>query len=236
MSGLLVAVVVLCQIPVAARAQGTAAETLELRKWVAAKFGDCRASGRCGQPDDPHPLRHRVAELPRGPPADARGTTNIHRGLFTHAPSDVLVKLPGPGREFTARVGVDTNEQTRGGQGSVIFTVATPDAQEAFQSPVLREGMAGVPVRVDLAGATEFHLQVSDAGDGVNCDQAVWIDAQVTLADGRVVWIGDLPIVDGPLQSEYTQDPPFSFKYGDRTFAELWPRFDARVEYRAAGR
>jgi alpha-galactosidase len=217
-------VVVICQIAAVAHAWVTPSETIEMRRWVAAKFENAAPSDNSGSLT----IVTRFDVVWQNCRVDrplTLGTSEYRRGLFTHAPSDVLVKLPGPGREFTARVGVDTNEQTRGGQGSVIFIVVTGDATEAFQSPVLREGAASVPVRVDLAGATEFHLQVSDAGDGVSCDQAVWVDAQVTLADGRVVWVGDLPIADDPMRTDYTKDPPFSFKYGDQTFADLLPRF-----------
>jgi len=76
-----------------------------------------------------------------------------------------VVRLPGPGKTFTSVVGVDTNEQTRSGRGSVVFSVAVADKQ-LFTSPVMREGMAGVAVDVDLGGAREFTLAVSDAGTG----------------------------------------------------------------------
>jgi len=52
------------------------------------------------------------------------GTREYRAGLFTHAPSDILVQLPGPARELRALAGVDSNSQTRGGQGSVVFVVA----------------------------------------------------------------------------------------------------------------
>jgi len=54
-----------------------------------------------------------------------------------------------------------------------------------------------VPVKVDLGNATEFDLKVEDGGGGVifrnTFDQADWADARVTLADGKTVWLGDLP-------------------------------------------
>jgi alpha-galactosidase len=194
----------------------------ETRNWVAAKFGIAAPPETSGGLTV---LVHfdvvwRNCRVDR---PLTLGASEYRRGLFTHAPSDVLVKLPGPGKEFTACIGVDTNDQTRGGRGSVIFAVAVGNAKEAFKSPVLREGMAAVPVSVNLASATEFHLQVSDAGDGISCDQADWVDANVVLADGRVVWVGDLPIVEGQQEPEYTKAPPFSFKYGDKTFADLLP-------------
>ena len=204
------------------RVSASPEEKVEMRNWVEAKFGNAAPPDASGSL---HILTHfdivwRNCRVDR---PLTLGANEYYRGLFTHAPSDVLVKLPGPGKEFSACVGVDTNSQTRVGQGSVLFTVAVGDSKEAFKSPVLSEGMAPMPVKVDLGGATEFHLQVSDGGNGNSCDQADWVDAKVVLADGRVVWVGDLPIVEGQKDAEYTKDPPFSFKYGEKTFADLSP-------------
>ena len=108
------------------------------------------------------------------------------RGLYCHATSKVIVRLPGEGAEFTAVAGVDSNDQTSGGRGSVRFSVQA-EGREQFKSPVLREGMAGVPVRVELSGAVEFILGVDDGGDGISCDQADWAEALVKLKDGREI-------------------------------------------------
>ncbi len=150
------------------------------------------------------------------------------RGLYCHAVSKVVVKLPGPGKTFSAIAGVDTNEQTSGGRGSVVFTVDVGD-REVFKSGVMREGMPGVPVNVDLAGATEFTLNVGDAGDGIGCDQADWADAKVTLADSREVWLGDLPIV-GAKRAPWSAEPPFSFTYDGKPSAELLKSWEIRRE------
>ena len=45
------------------------------------------------------------------------------RGLLTHAPSKIVVQLDSPGKTFSAIVGLDSNEQTRPGLGSVVFSV-----------------------------------------------------------------------------------------------------------------
>ena len=83
--------------------------------------------------------------------------------------------------------------------------------------------MAGVPVKVDLGNATEFDLKVEDGGGGVvfgnHFDQADWADARVTLADGKTVWLGDLPT--GPLRAPFTAEVPFSFRYGDQPSSYL---------------
>jgi hypothetical protein len=45
------------------------------------------------------------------------------RGLLAHAPSKVVVQLASPGKKFSVIVGLDSNEQTRPGLGSVVFSV-----------------------------------------------------------------------------------------------------------------
>jgi len=229
---LMMRLVVMCLVAAVAQAAGTPAEMAQMRNWVATKFDNAAAPESAGSLT----LLAHFDVVWRNCRVDrplTLGASEYGRGLFTHAASDVLVKLPGPGKEFTACVGIDTNEQTRGGRGTVVFSVAVGGADEAFKSPVLSEGMAPVPVRVDLGGATEFNLRVSDGGDGISCDQADWVDAKVVLADGRTVWLGDLPIVEGQEEAAAsseagaspTTDPPFSFKYGDKTFADLLPSF-----------
>jgi alpha-galactosidase len=139
------------------------------------------------------------------------------RGLYCHAVSKVLVTLPGPGKTFTADVGLDDNPDTRRGRGSVVFSVSAHD-KVLFKSDVLRIGMPAVPVSVDLGGATQFLLEIGDAGDGIGWDQSDWADAKVTLADGKDLWVGDMPLrgADSPL--------PFSFKLdGAAAPLSTWP-------------
>jgi alpha-galactosidase len=146
------------------------------------------------------------------------------RGLFCHAVSKLAVRLPKPAKRFSAIVGVDSNEQTRGGNGSVVFSVSVND-KVAFRSGLMHEGMPGVALNVDLAGTTEFVLEVADGGDGIGCDQADWAEAKATLDDGTTVWLGELPIL-GAQHRVYTTDLPFSFTYGGKSSAELlkgWP-------------
>jgi len=150
--------------------------------------------------------------------------TDYTRGLYCHAVSKVVVRLPGPGKTFAAVVGVDSNNQTRPGRGSVIFSVSVA-GKEAFRSKVMREGMAGVPVSVELGGATELVLEVGDAGDGIACDQSDWADACVVLADGKTVWLGELPFLEDQ-RGLFAAEPPFSFTYGRRASAELLKTWD----------
>ncbi|MCC6443802.1 MAG: alpha-galactosidase [Armatimonadetes bacterium] len=193
-------------------------EKAECRRWVKAKIegiADTRkpeASLLVIANNDP------VQKNARGGKPMQIAGRHYTRGLYCHAVSKVLVRLPGPGKTFTAVVGVDSNEQTTSGKGSVIFS-ARFAGRNIYRSGVMREGMPGVSIRADLNGASELVLEVGDAGDGIACDQADWADACVTLEDGSRLWLGDLPIraQHGP----YTADPPFSFIYDGHRSSEL---------------
>jgi alpha-galactosidase len=148
------------------------------------------------------------------------GKTEYARGIFCHAASKVAVRLPAPGQAFSACVGVDSNSQTRGGRGSIVFGVTVAE-KEVFRSKIMREGMPAERVNIDLGGAKEFLLEVGDAGDGIACDQADWAEAKITLADGRILWLGDLPIIEGQEPPAISTDPPFSFSYDGQSSAAL---------------
>lgn len=139
------------------------------------------------------------------------GTRNFHKGLYCHAPSRVVVRLPSPGKEFASIIGVDA----RAGGGSIVFSVSV-EGKEAFNSGVRHISDPPLPISVDLNGATEFTLSVGDAGDGITCDQADWADAAVILEDGKSFFLGDLPF--GGKGASLTTDPPFSFIYDGKPF------------------
>ncbi len=206
------------------------AEMEEAGRWVAAKF-------KGTLPDEtPRPglsvvANHDPVQL------NARGgrpmrivDREYRRGLYCHAVSKVIVRLPAPGRSFHAIAGVDSNEQTAGGRGSVIFSVRV-HGKEAFRSGLMREGMPGVSVTADLAGQSEFALEVGDGDDGISCDQADWADARAVLADGREVWLGDLPMLAAG-RPPYTTEPPISFVYGGRPSSELLKQWAVNRETR----
>jgi alpha-galactosidase len=156
------------------------------------------------------------------------GEQPFQRGLYCHAHSKVVVRLPGPGKTFTARVGVDSNDQTRPGRGSIVFSVIVGTGKK-FQSAILREAMPAVPVRVDLDGAREFVLEVSDGGDGIGCDQADWADAKVTLSDGRTIWLADMDLVDRREPALDTK-PFYSFVYDGQPSAQFLGAWNLKRE------
>ncbi|MGO9241093.1 MAG: alpha-galactosidase [Bryobacteraceae bacterium] len=157
--------------------------------------------------------------------------TKYERGVAMPSPGEVSVILPAPAARFEAVAGVDGNDlgyYSNGGRGSVVATVET-DGQELFRSPVLHEGLKGVPVAVELHGAREFKLKLEAVGQhGLTWqgewDQADWAEARVTLQDGTRLWLADLQ--QGPLAGAYTTAAPFLFRYDGRESAEFlkdWP-------------
>lgn len=210
---------VLACIPTCGAVSVSPEEMSEASQWVAAKFEGvlAREAPVVGlvvlANNDPVQLNARA-----GRPLKIV-EKQYSRGLFCHAVSKVVVRLPGPGKSFSAIVGVDSNEQTSGGRGSVVFSVNV-GGKERFRSQVLREGMAGVPINVPLDGAREFALEIGDAGDGISCDQSDWAEAKVVLADGRELWLGDMPLLN-KAREPYSTQPPFSFRYGERASSEF---------------
>ncbi|MCY3018007.1 MAG: alpha-galactosidase [Planctomycetota bacterium] len=152
------------------------------------------------------------------------GQKKYERGLGTHAVSEIVVRLPEPGKAFTADVGVDNNYDTKGEKGTVTFSVEVA-GKEAFKSSLCRGGQAPVLVQVDLNGAREFVLRVGNGGDGPEYDQADWAQAVVTTQDGKTLFLDDLPVISQ--SSTLSTALPFSFVYGGKSSVELlanWKR------------
>ncbi len=196
-------------------------ELAETREWAAAKFEGLQAAPS-REPGIVVLANHDPVQKNSrgGKPLLLAGQVH-NRGLYCHAFSKLIVRLPGPGARFSAVVGVDSNEQTSGGRGSVDFSVNVGGA-EKFRSGVVREGQPARTVDVNLGGATEFILQVEETADGISCDQADWAEAKVVLKDGKELWLADLRLREGERQPESTE-PPFSFTYDGKPSQELLP-------------
>ena len=140
------------------------------------------------------------------------GEVVYQQGLFCHAPSDLLVRLPKPAKTFRAKIGVDNNLTF--GNGTVVFRVTGQGIH--YESPVLHGGEKAVDLQVDLAGQKEFHLQVSETADGISHDQSNWAEAEVELVDGARLPLDGLPILE---KSETKIPPqlPFSFVYDGKS-------------------
>lgn len=151
------------------------------------------------------------------------GEHEFTRGLACHADSKIIVRLPAPGKILTSYIGLDDNEQTHTGQGSVTFGVRV-GGRRLFRSGVYGVGTEAGLAEVELHGAEELVLEVGDAGDGIGWDQADWTDARVEMLDGSVIWLGDMPVLEVQ-DALFSTEPPFSFTYhGDSSseFLESW--------------
>ncbi|MBM3497735.1 MAG: hypothetical protein FJX74_03605 [Armatimonadetes bacterium] len=151
------------------------------------------------------------------------GERTFERGLGTHARSHIRVYSPEPLARFAAWVGVDHNERTHGGAGSVVFRVAAGEA-EVYRSRLLRGGEAPERVEVDLGGAHVVNLLVDDGGDGPPCDHADWAEAVIETRGGATLRLEEL--VEGVVPTPRSRYP-FSFRYGEGTSDELLDSWNA---------
>ena len=85
---------------------------------------------------------------------------------------------------FTAKIGVD---EFSGTNGSLVFEVWDGQGRRLFQSPVMRGQDATRNVSLNIAGASYLKLVVTDAGDGLNWDHAVWGDPELTCGPTSTV-------------------------------------------------
>ncbi|MFD8718002.1 NPCBM/NEW2 domain-containing protein [Streptomyces sp. NPDC059629] len=112
-----------------------------------------------------------------GKPITIRGTVH-DKGLGAHADSDVAFFLGGNCTRFTATVGIDDEVAPN---GSVTFSV-TADGRTLTTTPVLTGTSQPLPLDLDVSGAQQLHLVVSDSGDGNAHDHADWADARLVCA------------------------------------------------------
>ncbi|WP_449374627.1 NPCBM/NEW2 domain-containing protein [Arthrobacter psychrolactophilus] len=100
------------------------------------------------------------------------------KGLGVHAASNVKYFVGTQCSTFTAVIGIDDFQSTK---GSVIFKVLG-DGAELFNSGVLTGSSAALPISVDLKGAKYVELVVDPNGSNGN-DWADWADAKFLCSD-----------------------------------------------------
>ena len=211
------------------------------RQWIAAKFA--------GQAAPTTKQAYLEVSLKSGELLKNMATTKVYhkqigalplkivdktyrRGLYCPSVGKIVIHLPSPAKRLRAVFGVDSNRvqsfYSNADQGAVIGAVEVND-QTLYRSAVMREGLAGVPIDVDLKESTQFTLAMRDAGGGVvervDFNQADWADARVELANGKTIWLGELPTA--PLRSVPSTKLPFSFTYDGRPWRaaeEAWQR------------
>jgi alpha-galactosidase len=145
------------------------------------------------------------------------GDRSFEHGLGTHAKSHIRVYSPEPIARFGAWVGVDHNERTQGGAGSIVFRVAAGET-EVYRSRLMRGGEASEHVVLDIAGAHVLNLFVDDAGDGPACDHADWAEAVIETRGGGKLRLDE--IAEGVVPTRRSRYP-FSFRYGDQASDDL---------------
>ena len=157
------------------------------------------------------------------------GDTKYEKGIYAHAPSELHIHLPKPGVKFTAMVGPDAGNAR--GDTSVQFFVFLR-GKCVFQSDVLREDCKGVPVQVELDGATEFILTISEAGGNWN-DHSVWADAKVEYADETTEYLSELPYFmqanEENIQAPGELPPAVFVTAGGDATVKIWDFADGRL-------
>lgn len=152
------------------------------------------------------------------------GARAFEHGLGTHSTSEIRVVSPEPIDRFSAWVGIDNNERTGAGQGSVVFSVTA--GNELFRSDVLTGGKEPVRVDVDTKGANVLVLKVGDEGD-IICDHADWAEASVTLRGGQTMRLDEMEL--RPRNSADPSRYPFSFVYDGRPSDDLLAKWNRKA-------
>ncbi|QNE74744.1 hypothetical protein F0344_09110 [Streptomyces finlayi] len=96
------------------------------------------------------------------------------KGIGSHAAAKIRYYLGGRCTGFTADVGVDDAQVSR---GTVTFEVAA-DGRQVAATPVLRAADPARPLTADVTGAKYVDLIVTEAGDGNGNDHADWGSAR----------------------------------------------------------
>lgn len=98
-------------------------------------------------------------------------------GLGVQAPSEIVCSLEGAYTQFVSDIGVD---QMGNRYGSVTFEVWVDGSRVYKSERLFRNAMDTVDV--DLRGARELKLVVTDAGNGMRDDFANWAGARLHYA------------------------------------------------------
>jgi len=202
----------------------------ELHRWVAAKF-DGRPAARATAmgPGCADQLRRVMPQFTDGRQL-VIGKSEYARGYSATLQQVGRAACPLRARTFSAVVGVDSNSQTRGGRGSDVFSSLSGGKRRSAR-PVMREGTLAERVSLDLAGATEFLLEVSDAGDGIACDQAGLGGCEDRIGRRRILWLVICRLLRGRCLRRRPRICPSRSSYDGRPSAALLPewRLDRQV-------
>ena len=105
------------------------------------------------------------------------------RGIGAHSTSTIIYDLSDKDYQFfSSYVGVD--RQMYGSVGSVVFQVYV-DGEKQFDSGLMNSRDPQQYVEVNLAGAKELKLVVTDGGNGDGSDHATWGDTKLHFANSE---------------------------------------------------
>ncbi|HVT89051.1 MAG TPA: NPCBM/NEW2 domain-containing protein [Tepidisphaeraceae bacterium] len=99
------------------------------------------------------------------------------KGLGVHAGSTIVYNLDGKYSQFLADIGVDDEV---GSKGSVVFHVYA-DNRKIYDSGKMTGNSVTQSVGLDVAGARQLKLVVTDSGNGRDFDHADWANARLLL-------------------------------------------------------
>ena len=112
------------------------------------------------------------------------------KGIGAHSNSTIVYDLTNlDAQYFTSFVGVD--RQMFNSVGSVVFQVFV-DGEKQFDSGLMTSKVPQKFIEVNLAGAKELKLVVTDGGNGNGSDHATWGDAKLHFANADRLFTGDL--------------------------------------------
>lgn len=130
-------------------------------------------------------------------------------GIGAHSTSTIIYDLSDKDYQFfSSYVGVD--RQMYGSVGSVVFQVYV-DGEKQFDSGLINSRDPQQYVEVNLAGAKELKLVVTDGGNGDGSDHATWGDTKLHFANSEREEINResldtlLEEIDSLTASDYTE-------------------------------
>jgi len=127
------------------------------------------------------------------------------RGVGTHPPGMIRVKLDGKTTRFTAMVGIDDETD---GKGTAEFQIVVKN-KAIWKSGVMKGRQPAKLCSVDLTGVKQVDLVVTVAGDGFGHDHTDW-------ASARFLYFGAKP--------KAVKSP--GSRRGGRTYNHRWPPAD----------
>ena len=115
---------------------------------------------------------------------------SYERGIGAHSTSTIIYDLSDKDYVyFSSYVGVD--RQMYGSVGSITFEVWV-DGEKKFDSGLMTSKDVQKYVEVDINGAKELKLVVTDGGDNNHSDHATWADAKLHFANNEGVDLAEV--------------------------------------------